>query len=320
MRNKFVITGFSMIEMLISMVVASIVIMGVYSFLTSSQRSFTIVQANDSANRSMQLSNRSINDFIKMAGFRNYRRVVDYVFFPTNEMSVGPDGKKVKFASSENASVQAKSFVDIQESVSGSKRHDLFLRYYGSNIDDDLNYTVDSDKTNRTNNRIYDCNGEFRKSDELVVVDLYIDPELGLMCAHSIYRAHDKNLAAIDTAPFKTAKVVLDPNVTAMMFSARYDGDPRFFIPGEEPSDNSKATFTRDLINAVRYGFVVAQETHQKVQHLESDLVFHLLGYDDGDDLATRNEFKKVGSSDEHTIYNLVSGVAYMRNTIRENE
>lgn len=317
MRNKFIITGFSMIEMLISMVVASIVIMGVYSFLTSSQRSFTIVQANDSANRSMQLSNRSINDFIKMAGFRNYRRVVDYVFFPTSEMSVGPDHKTIKFASSEDASVQAKSFVDIKEFSSGSKRHDLFLRYYGSSIDDDLNYTTDSDETN---NRIYDCKGEFRKSDELVVVDLYIDPELGLMCAHSIYKAHNKNLAAIDTTPFNTAKVVLDPNVTAMMFSARYDGDPRFFIPGEEPNDNSNATFSRDLINAVRYGFVVAQETHQKVQHLENDLIFHLLGYDDGDDLATRNEFKKPGSSDEHTIYNLVSGVAYMRNTIRENE
>ena len=56
--------GFSMIEMLISLVVASIIIIGIYSFLTSSQRSFTLVQANDGVNRSMQGANRNINDYI----------------------------------------------------------------------------------------------------------------------------------------------------------------------------------------------------------------------------------------------------------------
>ena len=55
--------GFSMIEMLISLVVASIIIIGIYSFLTSSQRSFTLVQANDGVNRSMQAANRNINDY-----------------------------------------------------------------------------------------------------------------------------------------------------------------------------------------------------------------------------------------------------------------
>lgn len=316
MKNKILINGFSMIEMLISMVVASIVIMGVYSFLTSSQRSFTIVQANDSANRSMQLSNRSINDYFKMAGFRNYRRVVDYVFFPTETLKVGESEKAVTFGKGETTNVQAKTFVEIQNSAKNSKRHDIFLRFYGSSIDDDLNYTTHNEVTNR---RIYDCRGDFRTNKELVVINLYIDDSLGLVCEHTVYEMDANNVSTIQRVADR-ARVVLDPNITVMMFSARYDGDPRFFIPGEEPSDNSSATFTRDLINAIRYGFVVAQESHQKIQHLESDLEFHLLGFDDDADHVDSDTFAKDGSNDEHTIYNLVSGVAYMRNTIRENE
>ena len=318
MRNKNLVMGFSMIEMLISMVVASIVIMGVYSFLTSSQRSFTIVQANDSANRSMQLSNRSINDYLRMAGFRNYRRVVDYVFFPTRTMKVG--GQSVVFGDGYDSSVKSKTFVAIDEKHnSGKKRYDLFLRYYGSSLDDDQNYTTDNADPN---NRMYDCNGEFRDNNELVVVNLYIDDNLGLMCAHSIYRTTANNLAEVGSDPDEQATVVLDPNVTVMMFSARYDGDPRFLIPEEakKVKDNNSAKFTPDLVNAIRYGFVVAQETHQKVQHLANKLTFHLLGYDDGDDYVDENEYTKDASSNEHNIYNLVSGVAYVRNTIRENE
>ena len=85
-----------MIELLISLLVASIVIMGIFSFISSTQRSFNFVQANDGINRSMQMTNRNITDYINMAGFRNFRRVFDGVLMKKKDYKF-PSGATAYF-------------------------------------------------------------------------------------------------------------------------------------------------------------------------------------------------------------------------------
>ena len=129
-----------MIELLISLLVASIVIMGIFSFISSTQRSFNFVQANDGMNRSMQMTNRNITD---------------YTF---------PRGATAYFG--ENSFLAA----DVPDS-SEKQVHSIYLRYYGSSIDDDQ---INSVTNNVSNQRMFDCDGDPLDRNQLAVVHLFI--------------------------------------------------------------------------------------------------------------------------------------------------
>lgn len=307
MIRKYV-TGFSMIEMLISMVVASIVIIGVYSFLSSSQRSFNLVQANDGMNRNMLIANRNVVDFIHMAGFRNYRRVVDRITFPKAKYTFDNyDGGDVTFAY--NSFVTASN---LESGTSTHKRNHLFIRYYGSSIDDDMNYDVEEIQSN---GRMFDCSGTFLSREELAIVHLFVDNS-GLHCQH-IVNNEVKGTSRTDT-------VLINPNVTDMMFAFRSDGQVEFNLVGDMDSSSANELENYSLVNAIRYGFITRQETHQRVMQIASSgggLVYHILGMDNSSESSNMESDKiEIPRTDDsrHDIYNLVSGVVYARNRFYE--
>ena len=291
--------GFSMIEMLISLVVASIIIIGIYSFLTSSQRSFTLVQANDGVNRSMQGANRNINDYIKMAGFRNYARIIDQATFPKGD-----------YEFDEDISFKRNSFVSAKQADTSSPNIDLYLRYYGSSIYDDLapQYVEENAELDRSNQRMFDCNGKFLNRKELAVVRLYVDGDNGLFCQQKIINTDDGSER--DDRP---DTVLINPNVKYMMFAFRTDDSADFLLPSEMNDDDYVK------VNAIRYGFIVRQSTHQKANSIEANaLQYHVLGMTGNDDLVEIPKEIEGDNSALHDMYDLVSGLVIAKNRFFE--
>ena len=291
--------GFSMIEMLISLVVASIIIIGIYSFLTSSQRSFTLVQANDGVNRSMQGANRNINDYIKMAGFRNYARIIDQATFPKGD-----------YEFDEDISFKRNSFVSAKQADTSSPNIDLYLRYYGSSIYDDLapQYVEENANLDRSNQRMFDCNGKFLNRKELAVVRLYVDGDNGLFCQQKIINTDDGSER--DDRP---DTVLINPNVKYMMFAFRTDDSADFLLPSEMNDDDYVK------VNAIRYGFIVRQSTHQKANSIEANaLQYHVLGMTGNDDLVEIPKEIEGDNSALHDMYDLVSGLVIAKNRFFE--
>ena len=288
--------GFSMIEMLISLVVASIIIIGIYSFLTSSQRSFTLVQANDGVNRSMQGANRNINDYIKMAGFRNYARIIDQATFPKGD-----------YEFDEDISFKRNSFVSAKQADTSSPNIDLYLRYYGSSIYDDLapQYVEENAKLDRSNQRMFDCNGDPLSRKQLAVVRLYVDGDNGLFCQQKIINTDDGSES--------DATVLINPNVKYMMFAFRTDDSADFLLPSEMNDDDYVK------VNAIRYGFIVRQSTHQKANSIEANaLQYHVLGMTGNDDLVEIPKEIEGDNSALHDMYDLVSGLVIAKNRFFE--
>jgi prepilin-type N-terminal cleavage/methylation domain-containing protein len=288
--------GFSMIEMLISLVVASIIIIGIYSFLTSSQRSFTLVQANDGVNRSMQGANRNINDYIKMAGFRNYARIIDQATFPKGD-----------YEFDEDISFKRNSFVSAKQADTSSPNIDLYLRYYGSSIYDDLapQYVEENAKLDRSNQRMFDCNGDPLSRKQLAVVRLYVDGDNGLFCQQKIINTDDGSESA--------ATVLINPNVKYMMFAFRTDDSADFLLPSEMNDDDYVK------VNAIRYGFIVRQSTHQKANSIKANaLQYHVLGMTGNDDLVEIPKEIEGDNSALHDMYDLVSGLVIAKNRFFE--
>ncbi len=299
-------TGFSMIELLISMVVASIIIIGVYSFLTSSQRSFTMVQANDGMNRSMQMTNRNITDYLKMAGFRNYHMVVKGATFKEATYDFGSGASDVHFAN--NSYIAA-------DGTDGSKKHEIFLRYYGSSIDDDLNINDRKfDENKESNRRMFDCAGNFLNRDQLAVIHLYIDDSVthpGLMCQQIIVDVSTPS----NPVAGKVETFLVNPDVRFMMFAFRSDDRSQFFLPFEMDSYSKDVVKNYTTVNSIRYGFIIQQSTYQKATSIKGNtLEYHLLGMDDAKDKVT------IPSTDDstHDMYNLISGLAYAKNRFFE--
>jgi len=288
--------GFSMIEMLISLVVASIIIIGIYSFLTSSQRSFTLVQANDGVNRSMQGANRNINDYIKMAGFRNYARIIDQATFPKGD-----------YEFDEDISFKRNSFVSAKQADTSSPNIDLYLRYYGSSIYDDLapQYVEENAKLDRSNQRMFDCNGDPLSRKQLAVVRLYVDGDNGLFCQQRIINTDDGSES--------DATVLINPNVKYMMFAFRTDDSADFLLPSEMNDDDYVK------VNAIRYGFIVRQSTHQKANSIKANaLQYHVLGMTGNDDLVEIPKEIEGDNSALHDMYDLVSGLVIAKNRFFE--
>ena len=288
--------GFSMIEMLISLVVASIIIIGIYSFLTSSQRSFTLVQANDGVNRSMQGANRNINDYIKMAGFRNYARIIDQATFPKGD-----------YEFDEDISFKRNSFVSAKQADTSSPNIDLYLRYYGSSIYDDLapQYVEENANLDRSNQRMFDCNGDPLSRKQLAVVRLYVDGDNGLFCQQKIINTDDGSES--------DATVLINPNVKYMMFAFRTDDSADFLLPSEMNDDDYVK------VNAIRYGFIVRQSTHQKANSIKANaLQYHVLGMTGNDDLVEIPKEIEGDNSALHDMYDLVSGLVIAKNRFFE--
>lgn len=294
--------GFSVIELLIAMLVATVIVLGVYRFLTSSHRSLTFTKANDAVNRSVMISNRSLTSYLRMAGFRNYRRVIDSITFERRTVNIG--GKDVTFPLNTYI-IGAES--TVTPAVATHPNDEIYIRYYGSSIDDDLSESGSAiDVT--TNQRMFDCNGESIDRLQEAFLRFYVTNE-GLHCDQRIITFNHSGTAV--TGETEDNGILIDNNVISILFGFRMDGNDAFYLspemPGKSYSGSRMSTSNFEVVNALRYGILVREDTHQKVSKSKTERQFHMLGFTTNDDLAT-------APASETNIYQLVSGVIYMRN------
>lgn len=299
--------GFNLIEIMVALVVAMIIISGIYKFLTNSQRSYTLVQANDGVNKSMQVSNRMLTNYMRMAGFRNYRRVLTGVTFPRRNNVTFNDGLSVNL--DRNVFIQGGENPNPPSALV-FPNDSLYLRYFGSSIEDDLN-EVGGKMAQDSNQRMYDCAGNFIENTQEVVLRFYVGEDFGLYCRQVVYDTENPAAGATATGPF-----LIDPNVVAIRFAYRVDGDDTFKVAVQ--ADGSSASTVNpdnyDKVNSVRYGLLVKRSSNQKITKIDGDLSFHMLGFSDG------NEDLAIVQSGGTDIYQSLSGITYMRNRFDLNE
>ncbi len=294
--------GFSVIELLIAMLVATVIVLGVYKFLTNSHRSFTFTKANDAVNRSLMISNRSLTSYLRMAGFRNYRRVIDSITFERRTVEI--NGNSVTFPLNTYV-IGADS--KVQPAVATQPNDELYIRYYGSSIDDDLSESG-SNKNTDSNNRMFDCNGDSVNRLQEVFLKFYVTDE-GLKCDQTVLTFNESGTSVASTD--HSNDILIDNNVISILFGFRMDSDDSFYLSTEVPKKSldvtRMSTSNFEVVNAMRYGILVRQDTHQKVSKTKNERTFHMLGLSTSDDEA-------VAPASESNIYQLVSGVVYMRN------
>ena len=169
-----------------------------------------------------------------MAGFRNYARIIDQATFPKGD-----------YEFDEDISFKRNSFVSAKQADTSSPNIDLYLCYYGSSIYDDLapQYVEENAKLDRSNQRMFDCNGDPLSRKQLAVVRLYVDGDNGLFCQQKIINTDDGSES--------DATVLINPNVKYMMFAFRTDDSADFLLPSEMNDDDYVK------VNAIRYGFIV---------------------------------------------------------------
>lgn len=66
--------GFTIIELLIALGIAMIIILGLYSFLVDTQRTYMNVASNEQGNRRVMNANNAMLNYINQAGFANFTR------------------------------------------------------------------------------------------------------------------------------------------------------------------------------------------------------------------------------------------------------
>lgn len=300
--------GFSVIELLIAMLVATIIVLGVYRFLTSSHRSFTFTKANDSVNRSIMLSNRTLTSYLRMAGFRNYRRVIDSVTFEKRTVNFGTTSKEFPLNTYViGADSTGSTDSTVSPAVATQPNDQLYIRYYGSSIDDDLSEKGGELNIN-SNERMFDCNGNPVSRLQEVFLRFYVTAD-GLTCDQHVITFNNSGTSVVGQ---KTESgILIDNNVISILFGFRIDGDDTFYLSkevnGKDNSTKKLSTSNYEIVNAMRYGILVREDTHQKVSKIKDTRTFHMLGFSTNDDVAT-------APASESNIYQLVSGVVYMRN------
>ena len=152
---------------------------------------------------------------------------------------------------------------------------------------------------------MFDCNGKFLNRKELAVVRLYVDGDNGLFCQQKIINTDDGSESA--------ATVLINPNVKYMMFAFRTDDSADFLLPSEMKDDDYVK------VNAIRYGFIVRQSTHQKANSIEANaLQYHVLGMTGNDDLVEIPKKIEGDNSALHDMYDLVSGLVIAKNRFFE--
>jgi len=152
---------------------------------------------------------------------------------------------------------------------------------------------------------MFDCNGDPLSRKQLAVVRLYVDGDNGLFCQQKIINTDDGSESA--------ATVLINPNVKYMMFAFRTDDSADFLLPSEMNDDDYVK------VNAIRYGFIVRQSTHQKANSIKANaLQYHVLGMTGNDDLVEIPKEIEGDNSALHDMYDLVSGLVIAKNRFFE--
>jgi prepilin-type N-terminal cleavage/methylation domain-containing protein len=186
-RNK----GFNLIELMISILVASIIVGGLYSLMTSSVVNFGFSRGSAVAGSSSRRIDVTFNALLFQTGYVNYLRVMQDPHFTAT--TVG-NGLFNGWAKDQVVAVQK----DTNKQANGSDM--IKIRFYGSSVADNVSSGVGS----TADGYIYDCMGQPVENTKEMELVFYVRSN-GLIC-------HQRDLSHNDSGQ----NVVVDPNVAHM--------------------------------------------------------------------------------------------------------
>ena len=238
--------GFGLIELMVSILIASIIVTGLYSLLTSSVVNYGFSNASSGAAKTSRQVGNIFNTLISQAGFIGYKKVMAGATHPSRNSAyregygdVNPD------------------WSDGQVIMGSEDGTILKIRFYGSSIGDDL---INSGDT-ATNGYILDCRGIGVPNNVELELEFFVDGNNGLVCRQNIL-----------AGPFdaQDANFLIDPTVRRLevLFGVS--------VPGNNAINNNNGYYRADGIIAaggvswtdvsnVRYALVTSVDTGQRM-------------------------------------------------------
>ncbi|MGN1393564.1 MAG: PilW family protein [Succinivibrionaceae bacterium] len=279
--------GFGLIELMISILIASIIVGGLYSLLTSSILSFGVNQAVSNAGKTSRQVANVFETLVIQAGFVNYLRNITSNSLPTGQIhAAGPNWLADQVVFSDNRD--------------GSPH--LYIRFYGSSTRDILDQSRwAKGNDGAPDGYIFNCAGESVSNQNLVELQFYVDNN-GLICEqHQSGTDYDENV------------FVIDPTVRnlSLFFAKSFSegGLNDGYHPAGDIANNAWAG-----ISSIKYAFVTSQPTSQRVIRSGNAVLtlFEAGELRNGSDVVNFN----VGNADVSNVNRVVKGTLAIVNKI----
>lgn len=303
--------GFGLIELMISLLVSVIIMVGLSGLLTSSIVNFGFSKASSDAVDTAHRVDNFFNVLLFQAGFINFERAINAEGWAAGAVNLSG----VIFPAWE-----------ADQFVYANNNHSILIRYYGSSVDDDTTHHegIDADASNGF---ITDCGG-VAVGRETLVTAYFTANENGLICQ---YNDRTNNQ---DTNP---DDIVLDASVRSLMFEFGSTWDPKFanddgfFTAGEINGSNGDLKWSH--VDIVRYSFITSQPSNQRLINSRQDTLRHFnmpnstVGSGEGGDAGTAPANNvdynyQIPDNERSNVHRVITGTIYLVNaskTVGEN-
>lgn len=303
--------GFGLIELMISLLVSVIIMVGLSGLLTSSIVNFGFSKASSDAVDTAHRVDNFFNVLLFQAGFINFERAINAEGWAAGAVNLSG----VIFPAWE-----------ADQFVYANNNHSILIRYYGSSVDDDTTHHegIDADASNGF---ITDCGG-VAVGRETLVTAFFTANENGLICQ---YNDRTNNQ---DTNP---DDIVLDASVRSLMFEFGSTWDPKFanddgfFTAGEINGSNGDLKWSH--VDIVRYSFITSQPSNQRLIKSRQDTLRHFnmpnstVGSGEGGDAGTAPANNvdynyQIPDNERSNVHRVITGTIYLVNaskTVGEN-
>lgn len=302
--------GFGLIELMISLLVSVIIMVGLSGLLTSSIVNFGFSKASSDAVDTAHRVDNFFNVLLFQAGFINFERAINAEGWAAGAVNLSG----VIFPAWE-----------ADQFVYANNNHSILIRYYGSSVDDDTTHHegIDADASNGF---ITDCGG-VAVGRETLVTAYFTANENGLICQYN------------DRTNNKDTKndVVLDASVRSLMFEFGSTWDPKFanddgfFTAGEINGSNGDLKWSH--VDIVRYSFITSQPSNQRLIKSRQDTLRHFnmpnstVGSGEGGDAGTAPANNvdynyPIPDNERSNVHRVITGTIYLVNaskTVGEN-
>lgn len=305
--------GFGLIELMISLLVSVIIMVGLYGLLTSSIVNFGFSKASSDAVDTAHRVDNFFNVLLFQAGFINFERAINAEGWVAGAVNLPDAG--VSFPAWE-----------ADQFVYANNNHSILIRYYGSSVDDDTTHHegIDADASNGF---ITDCGG-VAVGRETLVTAYFTANENGLICQ---YNDRTNNQ---DTNP---DDIVLDASVRSLMFEfgstwdPKFENDDGFFTAGEINGSNGNLKWSH--VDIVRYSFITSQPSNQRLIKSRQDTLRHFnmpnstVGSGEEGDAGTAPANNvdynyQIPDNERSNVHRVITGTIYLVNaskTVGEN-
>lgn len=178
-------SGVSLIEIMIGITLGLVILMALYSMLVSNRQSYSSIRTSTELMSTGQQVSQLVTTLVQQAGFRNYARIKNSTYLPTETITIA--GTSIAWSEKQSTYISndvATGNADIKTSTDA-----VFVHFtgssYGDSIPDDIRTAMkpvpsaaDADGT------IINCNGDSVTNSSMTIA-IFVSPDNKLKCFDS---------------------------------------------------------------------------------------------------------------------------------------